>query len=139
MRFPNKVSYFEGAEDLPGDKDKGVLRLKNAQMVVVYKTDDPHWWLGKVHTRPLRLRSEMRVTQRLVVMLLLWLEEREGGARSVLKRTRCRREMLFARGENTCDARARHFDSAVAGILEEIHIHLFYWRTAVYHTMHFDF
>lgn len=48
VQFPNKVSYFEGAEDLPGDKDKGVLRLKNGQMVVVYKTDDPHWWLGKV-------------------------------------------------------------------------------------------
>ncbi len=48
VHFPDKVSYFEGAEDLPGDKDKGVLRMKNGQMVVVYKTDDPHWWIGKV-------------------------------------------------------------------------------------------
>lgn len=48
MQFPSKVSYFEGAEDLSGDKEKGLLRVKNGQMVVVYKTDDPHWWLGKV-------------------------------------------------------------------------------------------
>ena len=48
MEFPTKVAYFEGAEDVPGDKEKGVLRLKNGQMAVVYKTDDPHWWLGKV-------------------------------------------------------------------------------------------
>lgn len=49
MQFPNKVSYFEGAEDLSGDKEKGLPRVKNGQMVVVYKTDDPHWWLGKVN------------------------------------------------------------------------------------------
>ena len=36
---------------MPGEKEKGVLRLKNGQMAVVYKTDDPHWWLGKVHAR----------------------------------------------------------------------------------------
>lgn len=42
------MAYFEGAEDVPGEKEKGVLRLKNGQMAVVYKTDDPHWWLGKV-------------------------------------------------------------------------------------------
>lgn len=48
MHFPDKVSYFEGGDDLPGDKEKGVLRIKNGQMVVVYKTDDPHWWIGKV-------------------------------------------------------------------------------------------
>lgn len=54
MVFPSKVSYFVGAEDLPGSKEKGVLRLKNGQMVVVYKSDDPHWWLGKVRTRAAR-------------------------------------------------------------------------------------
>eukprot|EP00752_Nemacystus_decipiens_P007336 g6562.t1 len=48
VQFPSRVSYFEGAEDLSGDKEKGLLRVKNGQMVVVYKTDDPHWWLGKV-------------------------------------------------------------------------------------------
>lgn len=57
MVFPHKVSYFEGAEDLPGDKEKGLLRLKDGQMVVVYKTDDPHWWLGKVGTRERALPS----------------------------------------------------------------------------------
>lgn len=57
VAFPNKVSYFEGAEDLPGDKEKGMLRLKDGQMVVVYKTDDPHWWLGKVGTREQALPS----------------------------------------------------------------------------------
>ena len=48
VQFPTKVAYFEGAEDVPGEREKGVLRLKNGQMAVVYKTDDPHWWLGKV-------------------------------------------------------------------------------------------
>lgn len=48
VEFPNFVEYFESAEDLAGDKDKGILRLRNGQMAAIYKTDDPHWWLGKV-------------------------------------------------------------------------------------------
>lgn len=47
VQFPNKVWYFEGAEDVPGERQKGILRVKEGQMAVVYKTDDPHWWLGK--------------------------------------------------------------------------------------------
>ena len=47
MQFPRKVAYYEGAEDIAGDKLKGILRMKEGQMAVVYKTDDPHWWLGK--------------------------------------------------------------------------------------------
>lgn len=48
VQFPNVVAYFEGAEDVPGDREKSILRVKNGQMVVVYKTDDPLWWLAKV-------------------------------------------------------------------------------------------
>lgn len=47
MQFPNKVCYFEGAEDVPGERQKSILRVKEGHMAVVYRTDDPHWWLGK--------------------------------------------------------------------------------------------
>lgn len=63
------MAYFEGAEDVPGEKEKGVLRLKNGQMAVVYKTDDPHWWLGKVRACVCSSvgRSIRRLVGRLVV------------------------------------------------------------------------
>lgn len=48
VEFPTKVKYFESAEDVRGEKEKGILRLRVGQMVAVYKTENPDWWLGKV-------------------------------------------------------------------------------------------
>ncbi|CAM9148097.1 unnamed protein product, partial [Phaeothamnion confervicola] len=48
VTFPGGATYYAAADDVPGDKGRGLLRIKRGALVAIYKADDTNWWLGKV-------------------------------------------------------------------------------------------